>query len=445
VIGEVLLLKKNGAAETAEDAQYDDLDGALDWINENAAANDKYVVLLGANQTTGGYNSPADKSGLEITLRGYSAERKITWNGTHTTTFTGALFSLRGGVALTLDENITLDGQNAIITSQHQTTYGMALVYVVDATLTMKSYSKIINAKVTYFDHSAAVRLQNGNANFVMEGGEISGNEASYGLYIYTGTFTMSGGAIKNNTGNGGLVLYSGATATMSGGEISGHTGGLGYGVHIASFEGRFTMSGNAVISGNTVGVYSGQSSTSNINSDSPFTMTGGTIENNEVGVYNFNVPFTMTGGTIRNNTALIGGGIRFVGGKNSGAFYVSGNVTIFNNGVGLDGSTTAQYNTIIYIGDSFNPAGNIAIDGYSYNASDFNNTWGSTSGKVFLKGGTAASPTTVTAQDVAKFAAGKVCDTYGAQYNFSTEKTGGTLSLSLNDSNFGVAKWTTN
>jgi hypothetical protein len=126
--------------------------------------------------------------------------------------------------------------------------------------------------------------------------------------------------------------------------------------------------------------------------------------------------------------------------------FYLSGNVTIANNGVALDASDyDAKYNTIIYIGSSFNPVGTIAIDVYSYDESDFGATWGSANGRAFLKGGTADSPTSVTAAQAAKFTGGKAAvNLEDDNADLAKEKTGGVLSITgPNTDGFGVAKWT--
>jgi hypothetical protein len=254
-------------------------------------------------------------------------------------------------------------------------------------------------------------------------------------------TFTMTSGAIKNTTVDNGVYLYGNITAVVSGGEISGHTTSSGYGVSLVGESTHFTVSGGAVISGNKIGVN---------NSGGSFTMSGGTISNNVVGVDIADAPFTMSGGTISNNTAPIGGGIRFrTETANSGAFYVSGNVTIANNGVGLDASDSysAITNTIVYIGSGFNPVGTIAIDVYSIEASEFDASWGSVAGNVFLKGGTAEAPTAVTSDQLAKFIPGKAAASgyMDDNYTLTEEKTGGSLSIlpALNSEGFGVAKWT--
>jgi hypothetical protein len=407
VIGTALLLQKTGTTETIVDAVYDgDLDGVFAWINENAEANDKYVVLLGADQAIAPYFSPGDpgtppnfestdagKAGIEITLRGHGAERKISWDGTSKTesqTFGQGLFNLWNNNALILDNNITLDGKNTgLIVGT--ASYELPMIYMNNAHLTMNTGSKITGVKVP--DYGAVTVAGSVTGGIVLAGGEINGNTASYGIQVGNPslstnyTFTMTSGAIKNNTGIGLFLRLADGAAAMSGGTISG----------------------------------------------------------NKVGIHLIDAVFTMTGGTIRDNTATIGGGIRFVGAANSGAFYLNGNVTIDNNGVALEGSPTAKYNTVIYIGGNFNAVGTIAIDVHSYNESDFTATWGSASGHVFLKGGTADNPTAVTGVQAAKFTAGKACNTSYALSTSGdeTEKTGGALSITgLNTDNYGVAKW---
>jgi uncharacterized membrane protein len=117
---------------------------------------------------------------------------------------------------------------------------------------------------------------------FIMEGGEISGNEnrkildSSYGggVHVDGGTFAMKGGKINDNTvysshtsdscrSYGGGVYVGSGNFTMEGGEISGNTAythntvrphySHGGGVYVGS--GNFTMEGGE-ISGNTVTTY---------------------------------------------------------------------------------------------------------------------------------------------------------------------------------------------
>lgn len=119
----------------------------------------------------------------------------------------------------------------------------------------------------------------NGSASFIMHGGSITGNTVNTsntttyggGVYVANGSsFTMTGGSITGNTvtgtaamtaSGGVLVVNSGSSFTMTGGEITNNQcDGTMYGndfaggVRVSSFlrGGSFTVSGDAVISGNT-------------------------------------------------------------------------------------------------------------------------------------------------------------------------------------------------
>ena len=128
----------------------------------------------------------------------------------------------------------------------------------------------------------------NDKATFNMYGGEISHN-TDYGVEIFAGgTFNMRGGVIKYDTNPASYdrigVFCRGGALNMYGGVISG----CGRGVHVTCRD------SDPIIPGE-------------------FTMTGGTIKENEVGVslfsyfYNNNIlkpsKFTMTGGEIISNT----------------------------------------------------------------------------------------------------------------------------------------------
>jgi hypothetical protein len=134
---------------------------------------------------------------------------------------------------------------------------------------------------------------------FIMAGGEISGNTAAVGggVMIYKGKMTMTGGAIKNNAATnkyskvggigGGVYVNEDTTVTMSGGIISGNGG-------------TETADGGGVA----------------VNGNGLFTLTGGDILNNESAEYGGGVhisplgAFTMSGGTITGNVSADGGGV---------------------------------------------------------------------------------------------------------------------------------------
>ncbi|MDR1319396.1 MAG: hypothetical protein LBJ90_07200 [Treponema sp.] len=154
---------------------------------------------------------------------------------------------------------------------------------------------------------------------FIMAGGEISGNTASLGggVLIYKGKMTMTGGEIKINTtsksyGNvmgtgGGVFVGEGTAFTMSGGTISGNGGAetdKGGGVAING-DGLFTMTGGDILN-NTSTEHGGGVHISPLGK---FAMSGGTVNGNTsaasggVNVSSYGAVFDHTGGTISGNT----------------------------------------------------------------------------------------------------------------------------------------------
>lgn len=122
------------------------------------------------------------------------------------------------------------------------------------------------------------VASTNGSASFIMNGGSITGNTCASSEYNYIpcggvivagGSFTMNGGSITDNTAkgsiattaSGGVLVYNGSRFTMTGGEITNNQcdvtmsgNDFAGGVRVSSTlgGGSFTVSGDAVISGNT-------------------------------------------------------------------------------------------------------------------------------------------------------------------------------------------------
>ncbi|GHS88635.1 hypothetical protein FACS189487_07310 [Campylobacterota bacterium] len=104
------------------------------------------------------------------------------------------------------------------------------------------------------------VGVDSDSASFIMYGGTITGNTASYvgsggGVSVYTGSFTMSGGTISGNIAisyGGGVYVRSG-TFTMSGGTISDNSASTsGGGVYVDDDEGgTFTKTGGTIYGSN--------------------------------------------------------------------------------------------------------------------------------------------------------------------------------------------------
>jgi hypothetical protein len=240
----------------------------LAWIASHAVDNGDYTIEIRADEAIAPTWLSYDNKTVHITLKGDGTERTVSLASL------GALFTMRSGVTLTLDNNVKLQGRSDNTTS---------LVKVAGGSLEMNG-----NSKVTGNTAYGGGGVDNDSGTFTMNGGEISGNTALAGedasqhtdrgggvLNFFNGIFTMNGGKIFGNTaGEGGGVLNY-ATFTLNGGEISDNTatnsgGGLG------NF-GAFTMSGGQ-ISGNTAAINGGGGVYDFQADGSTFTKTGGTI-----------------------------------------------------------------------------------------------------------------------------------------------------------------------
>ena len=205
----------------------------LSWLQTNALSNVNYTVEVTANESIGPttlYYS--GKTNIGITLKGTGAVRTVSLSSI------GAMFTVRSGVTLVLDNNITLRGRSDNTDELVKIGYGFD-----DGTLVMNAGSCITG------NNGGGVYLSSGGT-FTMNDGTISVNASDYGggVYVSSGTFTMSGGTISGNTASiiGGVYVSSG-TFTMSGGTISGNTASsFGGGVRIYSI-GIFIKTGGII------------------------------------------------------------------------------------------------------------------------------------------------------------------------------------------------------
>jgi len=286
---------------------------AIKHVNNNAAANTSYTLLLiDIEITAPGSNAIPiiTNQYFNLIIKGISGS-VIRQAGSENS----SLFSLNADNAkLTLGENITLQGLS----------YGTAsLVTVTRGTLVMESGSAITGHTNTSADGGGGVKVNGGT--FIMNGGTISKNTATYGggVYIGSGTFNMNGGiirdnnAIKNGNGDGGIgggVNVGSGTFNMNSGTISGNKADSAGGVYT---NGTFNMNGG-IISGNEAtgssggGVYVGNTGA--------FRISNGTVYGNE----------STTAQNLRNNvpTGEVGAALYVSkGGDNSGgaAKYGSG------------------------------------------------------------------------------------------------------------------------
>ena len=177
------------------------------------------------------------------------------------------------------------------------------------------------------------------SGTFNMRDGAIIRENRGNGVFLYGyGAFNMSGGAISDNIGTGvtlGSATYpaNNATFIMTGGKITGNTSIestvpaiMAGGVNIR--YGTFTMSGTAIINGNTGrGVYV----------QGTFNMNGGKInDNTSNGVYvdcTVSQPgiFNMTDGEISNNGDYYDVNVGY---SYSGATYVHGGSFTMSGGL---------------------------------------------------------------------------------------------------------------
>ena len=263
----------------------------------------------------------------------------------------------------------------------------------------------------------------NGVPGVVMEGGEISGNQAGNGggICIYTErTFSMYGGLITGNDAKygGGVYNSSKVNFTMEGGEISGNTstanGGGIYNDSSVNFSMRrgaikgntalgdgggvmnsnntvFTMEGGE-ISGNNANesgkkhYYNGGGGV-NLANHVTFTMSGGEISGNTSGYFGGGVAvalyatFTMSGGEISGNNAFSGGGVI----NTSGSLIVNGG-KISDNTAGDSGGGVFNHNHADFVMNDGRITGNTAVRGGGVNndsSSSFEMAGGAVTGNI--------------------------------------------------------------
>ncbi|MDR2601113.1 MAG: hypothetical protein LBC53_01470, partial [Spirochaetaceae bacterium] len=248
------------------------------------------------------------------------------------------------------------------------------------AILTLKNGAVISGETNVAEKRSVSLVKINSGGEFVMTGGELSGNKISTsggavyidggkftmtdgsihdnegvdggGVYLRNGTFTMEGGFIENNTGttNGGGVNIgsdSGAAGLQfyfSGGAIRNNTvtgSGYGGGGVTVTNSGVFYMSGNAEIYGNS-SKYGSGGGVSVQSAESKFFMSSGVIRGNTAnrggGVHMSSGTFEKTGGMVYGDDD-VDDGLKNKADQGGSSFYKNNNGSATNNGAAL--STT--------------------------------------------------------------------------------------------------------
>jgi uncharacterized repeat protein (TIGR02543 family) len=300
---------------------------SLAWITENAEEGGDYTIILKNSEPIAPQTFSYGGKNVSITLNGSTTERILSLSTN------GSLFTIESGITLTLGNKVALQGRNG----------NSASLVVVNAggALTMENGSKVSgNTNSTYYPYRGGGGVYVDGGVFTMNGGEISGNSATYstysdyyrftyyssygnGVYMSSGVFTMNGGEISGNRTSstysyGGGVYVDGGVFTMNGGEISGNSASTtsnhyaypaysyGGGVNVAS-SGTFTMNGGE-ISGNSAST----------TSTTTYAYGGGVYVSGTL---------TMSGGEISGNTASASNSY-------ASAYSYGGGVYVYSNGM---------------------------------------------------------------------------------------------------------------
>jgi len=314
-------------------AQGDTLADKLNWLKRNAANGGNYIITVNNDTDLAPQDLSYSGKKVSIILKGEEKERTVSLSSN------GEMFTIKSGITLILDNNITLQGLSTNKDSLVKIENGGILIMNSGSKITGNDITAAstggaggvyINSFGTFYMYGGDINFNNGwsgggvyvNGTFEMEGGNISSNTAKYGgggvevgdrggeegdggnfklkggnisgntaqwagggVFV-NGIFTMSNGNIFNNTASegGGVFVQSNKTFTMNGGEITGNEAAWGGGVCVHDY-GIFTMSGTAKIKDNTA-----------IENGGGVKISAGT--------------FIMNGGEITNNTAKWGGGI---------------------------------------------------------------------------------------------------------------------------------------
>lgn len=246
---------------------------------------------------------------LPATALAAGADDNCTGEHSDWTALSGSISSLSGTCYLTGDvtvsKEIQTSGDLTLCLNGHTLNLSETTLFVDSGSFTLcdcKGSGKITGGKtsasavkvndgsfimnggtITGNGGGVQVASANGTASFIMNGGSITGNTCDSSTYAYSyscggvivaggNSFTMTGGSITGNTATGiyattasggVLVVNNGSSFTMTGGEITNNQCAVANfligndfagGVRVSSNlgGGSFTVSGDAVISGNT-------------------------------------------------------------------------------------------------------------------------------------------------------------------------------------------------
>ena len=280
------------------------------------------------------------KGTVNLCLNGYSITKT-----SESSTFEGVI-KVEPGASFTLcDCNGSGAGNGKLTHAEGKTGRGVLVGSSEPQQASFIMYGGTISGNRTNLQDGAGVRVQ--NASFKMYGGTISDNtakgESGGGVAGVAGEkFIMYGGEISGNkaTYGGGGVELTAVSFEMYGGSIINNNADSGVGGGVDLYNSSFTLSGGT-ISGNTAkedggGVYfSGYTTNGNTLTISDTVKIEGNSAANGGGVYIKSANLTVTGGNIIKNKATGSGGGVYVGSNNDTSFNVSGAVNITDNVVG--------------------------------------------------------------------------------------------------------------
>ena len=157
---------------------------------------------------------------VTVDLAGHTIDRSCI-----TATQDGNTFTVLGGNLTIKDTSADQAGQ--ITGGYNDNNCGGGCIYVDSGILRLESGiltgNKCVDVGATGVDRGGAVGVRSGT--FIMTGGKISNNEASYGagvIVFSSGTFIMTGGEITDNTcdagkNGAGMYVYEGPSLTIGG------------------------------------------------------------------------------------------------------------------------------------------------------------------------------------------------------------------------------------
>ena len=300
-------------------------------ITDNTATTGDTATQKGGGVRVTGTNSKFNMYGGTIT-------NNTATNGGGGVYVSGGTFTMNGNASVTSNR----------ATDQNNGTGGG--VYVVDGRFTMNDKATISGNTAISTDGGVGVYTtdRSTTATFTMNGGTISGNNATKGggVGVYRAAkFEMNGSAsITDNTANQGGGVYvddkgvhkDGATFTMNktasvtGNTASGNTADQGHGGGVYVDSGTFNMNGSASVTKNNAAAQSYGGGVF-VKNGGTFNMNGGAISENRAnqggGVYAWGGTFNMNG-----NASITSNTVNGVYVHNNATFTVSGSPTVTGN-----------------------------------------------------------------------------------------------------------------